>query len=304
MSSLSPGAFNLLVLIGGLLLLAGAIILALRPLQIAGYANIVLRNRSWWLIVIVFGGGMVAHPISAWLLVTALSLWSLHEFYRLVPGLQNSRLPLIGYGGVFLLTISASLGDTESFHLSLVGCLLATVILAVLEGEPRASIARIGSAMLGTVVITWTLAHLLLLRNASDGVTMVLLLCVLTALNDVFAYVAGRLWGRRRLAAQISPNKTLEGWLGGAFSTVLLAGLLCSWLALPLVLALVLGCGVACLGALGDLTISLFKRDVALKDTGTLLAGHGGLLDRLDSLLFVAPFSVYILRLFPLASGV
>lgn len=303
MSTLSSGAVHLLVLIGGLLLLAGAVILALRPLEIAGYANIVLRYRSWWLIVLIFGGGMVAHPLTAWLLVTVLGLWALHEYYRLVPGLRSSRLPLIGYGGVFLLTTSASLGRTEWFHMSLVGCLLASVILAVLEGEPRASIARVGSALLGTVMISWTLAHLLVLRNGADGVTMVLLLCVLTALNDVLAYVAGRLWGRRRLAARISPNKTVEGWLGGALGTVLVAMVLCPWVSLPPLHALALGGGVACLGVLGDLTISLFKRDVEVKDTGTLIAGHGGLLDRLDSLLFVAPFSAYILRLLPLASG-
>jgi phosphatidate cytidylyltransferase len=181
--------------------------------------------------------------------------------------------------------------------------LLATVILAVLEGEPRASIVRIGSALLGIVVVAWTLAHLLVLRNYSDGVTLVLLLSTLTALNDVFAYIAGRLWGRRQLAAKISPSKTVEGWLGGAAGTMLLAALLCSWLNLPPLHALTLGGGVACLGVLGDLAISLFKRDMEVKDTGTLIAGHGGLLDRLDSLLFVAPFSVYILQLFPLTSG-
>lgn len=304
MISLSSTTLHLFALIGGLLLVAGIIIAALRPLQIAGYANIVLRYRTWWVIVLVFAGGIAAHPLTAFTLMSGLSLWALREYYRLLPSLRGSRLPLVGYVAVPILNISASSGNAEWLHLALFGCLLATLLVAVGEGTPSGSIARIGSTMLGIVVIGWTLAHLLVLRNRPDGVTMIVFLALLTALNDILAYVAGRLWGKHQLAPQISPNKTVEGWLGSAFCTLVLASALHWLVGLSLLQTLALGGIVACFGVVGDLTISLFKRDSQIKDTGTGIPGHGGLLDRLDSLLLVVPLSVYALQLFTLISPV
>jgi phosphatidate cytidylyltransferase len=278
---------------------AGAILLALRPLRITGYANMLLRYRTWWLIVLVFGGGMVAHPVTAWVLVCVLSGWAWREYRRLVPTAVGSSLPWVGYGAALILPTSASLGGGSALQSALGVCLLAALIGAVLEGDPTASSARIGSTLLGIVLLPWALSHLLVLRAAPDGVALVLALSLLTGCNDVFAYVAGRLWGKRRLAPRISPNKTVAGWLGSGVATLVLAGLLHRWIALPLGHALALGAVVACLGVVGDLAISLLKRDGQVKDSGQSLPGHGGLLDRLDSLLLVAPVSVMLLERLP-----
>ncbi len=131
------------------------------------------------------------------------------------------------------------------------------------------------------------------------GPVMVLWLILMVCAADIGAYTAGRAFGRRKLAPRVSPGKTWEGALGGLLMVALVAAGGAFYFGLP-PLSVVFGCGVGIFSVIGDLTESMFKRAAALKDSGTLLPGHGGLLDRIDSVTAAAP--LYALGLF--GSGV
>ena len=176
--------------------------------------------------------------------------------------------------------------------LALAFATLALLSLAIfrpgpIEGAPRAA---------GVVVLAWLYCGLL--ASAVVGLRLrfgfgwVILVFVVTWANDTFAYFAGRLFGRHRLLERVSPRKTWEGFAGGALGSVagalVVRGLLLG--PVPLWAALAIAVGGAVLGPLGDLAESMLKRAAGAKDSGRLIPGHGGLLDRIDALLFVAPW--------------
>ena len=156
---------------------------------------------------------------------------------------------------------------------------------------------------IATVTFSWLYIGLLLstlvgLRRVDGhGASWVVLAFVVTWANDTFAYFAGRAFGRHRMLERISPKKTWEGFAGGAVGSIV-GALVCRWIlpGLDLLTALeavVIGAGAAVLGPLGDFCESMVKRAAGVKDSGKLIPGHGGLLDRIDALLFVAPW-IYV----------
>ena len=164
-----------------------------------------------------------------------------------------------------------------------------------LENAPR----RIGMAVLGVVYPGLLLSALVPLRGLDRGEWWIILALTVTWLNDTGAYFAGRAFGRRKLYARISPSKTWEGAIGGAAGSILGALIVQQlWLPrLPAWGAALVGVGAAVLGPIGDLSESMLKRAFGAKDSGRLLPGHGGILDRIDALLFNAPFVLLCARL-------
>lgn len=160
---------------------------------------------------------------------------------------------------------------------------------------------ELGLLLFGFLYIVLPLAHLALLRDLSHGARWVLLVLFMVMLNDSCAYFTGTFFGRKKLYPTVSPNKSVEGAVGGLVGSVLAAGLayltFMSWTDLvpsvPLVPLLFLGLVVGVVAELGDLFESLLKRSFGVKDSGTLIPGHGGILDRLDSLLFAFPLTYY-----------
>jgi len=145
------------------------------------------------------------------------------------------------------------------------------------------------------------LAHLVASTGGfARGPQVVLWLALMVCAADIGAYFAGRRFGRRKLAPRVSPGKTWEGAAGGLIMVCLVAWAGAVYFSLPVLFALAFGCGVGIFSIVGDLTESMFKRAASLKDSGTLLPGHGGLMDRLDSVTAAAP--LYALALF--GSGV
>ena len=176
--------------------------------------------------------------------------------------------------------------------LALAFAILALLSLAIfrpgpLEGAPRAA---------GVVVLAWLYCGLLpstvVGLRLRFGFGWVILVFVVTWANDTFAYFAGRLFGRHKLLERVSPRKTWEGFAGGALGSVAGALVVRALLLgpVPLWAALAVAAGGAVLGPLGDLAESMLKRAAGVKDSGRLIPGHGGLLDRIDALLFVAPW--------------
>ncbi len=175
---------------------------------------------------------------------------------------------------------------------ALAGALIALLAIQLLRDGPLEEVPL----SVGAVVLAWIYCGLIIssvvelrLRFGSGWVIM---LFVVTWMNDTLAYFAGRAFGRHKLHPRISPKKTWEGFAGGAVGSVL-GALVVKWLLLPQLgtwACFGIGAGGAVLGPLGDLAESMLKRSAGVKDSGRIIPGHGGLLDRIDALLFVAPW--------------
>ncbi len=210
-------------------------------------------------------------------------------------GANRIHLPVVpvAIGGVAIL-VAAFAGGPEAMVVSL-GLTVLAVMAWRLPDEPPGDVAAATAGVFTTLYVPFLTAFSLLLLRENDGADRVVVFVLLTALSDVGGYAAGVLFGRHPLAASISPKKSWEGFAG--------SGLFCvtgGAVALPLLLggSAVVGaaCGLAVVltATLGDLGESMIKRDLDIKDMGSLLPGHGGIMDRLDSLLPVAPV-IYVL---------
>lgn len=237
-----------------------------------------------------------------WLAALAIvaSLIALHEFYVMARSLRP--LVLAGYAGAVLALVGAEAGGAVwLLGGALVTLPLAFVFYGIADTRQSATVA-VGTTVLGVVWIPVALGHLLLLRDVPDHGRLAVLTVLLVVFADSSAaYLVGRLVGRHRLAPSISPGKTVEGFVAGAVAAVAVAffalyeereSFLAIWQ------ALLLGAILAAAEVLGDLFESSFKRDLHVKDSGRLLAGHGGMLDRIDSLLFAGPAALYAVLAF------
>jgi phosphatidate cytidylyltransferase len=237
------------------------------------------------LFLVIEGGAVFAVGLFA------IGCVCMHELYGMYERARPVRL-----GGYIALAglLAAALYGSQARVL-----LAASAVLPVLFGltllQRRPSAGGLALTLLGIYWIGFALAHAVLLRELPHGEGIVIDVLVGTFLGDTGAYLGGRLFGKRPLAPSISPNKTVEGLAIGMACTVLsvwFAGRYQDWL--PGAHALVLGLGVAVFAPIGDLFESFVKRQAGTKDTGSLLGAHGGLLDRLDAVLFSAVVGYYI----------
>jgi phosphatidate cytidylyltransferase len=221
----------------------------------------------------------------------ALGCICMHELYGMYERVGPVRLA--GFIALAGLLVAAHYGGQAQVLLVAVGVLPMLFCLTLVQRHP--SVGGMALTLLGIYWIGFGLAHAVLLRGLPHGEGIVIDVLVGTFLGDTGAYFGGRLFGRRALAPKISPNKTVEGLLIGMAATVLsvwFAGRYQDWL--PGSHALVLGLGIAMFAPLGDLFESFVKRQAGTKDTGRLLGAHGGVLDRLDAVLFTAVVGYYI----------
>jgi phosphatidate cytidylyltransferase len=232
-----------------------------------------------------------------WLFALAAiaTLLALHEYWLMARSL--APLALAGYIGAGLALVGA---QASGIGWMLGGVLstfaLAFVLKAISEARPAAT-AAVSSTVTGALWIGGGLGFLLLLRNLpAHG--MLALYTVLLAVwaGDTFAYLGGRLVGRHKMAPATSPGKTWEGFVFGTAATIFVAFVALyksHFLSIPQSIAL--GVALAVAAPLGDLYESLLKRDAGVKDSGHLLGGHGGVLDRLDAFFFAAPAAYFVI---------
>ena len=231
-----------------------------------------------------------------WLFTLALigALLALHELYSVGRGLRP--IVLGGYVGLVLTLVGVEVGGMPW----MVGGLFSTVLAAFVvfgfsDARPSAT-AAISLTVLGVVWVGGGIAHVLLLRDIPiDGRLVVFTVLIAVFADDTAAYIVGRAIGRHKMAPRISPGKSWEGFVGGAAAAMAVAffamydqGFLSNWEAVAL------GAAVAISSTIGDLFESAIKRDLGVKDSGRLLAGHGGVLDRVDSLLWAGPAAYYV----------
>lgn len=239
---------------------------------------------GWWLFGLAVVGGLLA----------------LHELYVIARGLRP--LVLAGYVGFVLALLGLQLGGTPWF---LGGVLSTFVLMFVVFGlsDVRASAtASFGATLLGVVWVGAGIGGLLLVRDIPEsGFVAVIAVLFTVFAADTGAFFVGRAVGRHKLAPSISPGKSWEGFVGGVVSAVLVSFVVLyddrdEFLSIPE--SLVLGAVIALASVLGDLFESAVKRDLQVKDSGKLLAGHGGMLDRLDSLLWAGPAAYFVILAF------
>lgn len=294
-----------LAVIFALLLLAtlvGSVLRWRKPER--NWRELTQRIQTWWLIILLFSLALLSPPWLALTFFALVSFMALKEFLTLVPSRQADRMPVlwmfiaipvnywligIGWYGLYIIFIP-------------VYAFLFLPARMVIAGDTQGFLHRAAQHHWGLMTTVFAFSHVAFLLvlpadGQQSGALLVLFLVGLTEFNDIAQYLWGKSLGRVKVTPTVSPNKTLAGLLGGIGSTALAA-----WLLGPLMtplsgpMALLAGLVIGCAGFCGDVVMSAVKRDIGVKDSGTLLPGHGGLLDRLDSLIFTAPVFFHFIR--------
>ena len=249
-----------------------------------------------WLLLLLSGSFLVF-----WGVVVIIAILGSREYYQMVAGEEYSNLDQNVLSLIAALPILSTLFARSDTFLLGPYILLAFAILVLFvmynyaRFENPSDILIIG--VFGIVYLGFFSSHLVLIHTVPGGTGWLILLTAITAGSDTGAYWIGRRWGKNKLCPSISPRKTKEGAVGGVCGG-LLAALIVFWcLDVRTSVLMVLGLSIALsvIGMVGDLLESIIKRGTDTKDSGTILRGHGGILDRVDSLLFAGPFLYYII---------
>ena len=293
------------ILTTALLVIGGSTIAVLR----LGFAKEVSQAwdsyRGWLLIVPVIATSLFAGRAVTILFFAGISMVAFTEYAR-ATGLHRDLLMtftgLAGIVGVAVVTLARDPttgrnGWYELFMAAPVFVSAAILLASILRNRPEGQLQAVALSVFGFLYIGWMFGHVAYLANTGNAYGYLLFLIFAVELNDIAAFNCGKLFGRRALCANVSPQKTREGALGAVVISALFP--LAVRFALPefsalecVVAGLIIGIG----GHLGDLSISIIKRDLGIKDMGTLLRGHGGVLDRIDSLLYTAPLFFHFTR--------
>lgn len=295
--------------VGGVLIVATLVSAILRARLGATpvIENLRQRTWTWWGMSIVFALAAWLGNTAATILFGLISFGALREFITLTPTRRADHRAL--FWVFFVLTplhyVFVGTGNYGMFSILIpVYVFLFLPTRMVFSGDTTCFLERAAKVQWGLMVCVYCLSHavavLMLPIHALKTGNMSLLLwfLIVTQLNDVLQYTWGKLLGRRKIAPLVSPNKTWEGFLGGTACATLIGAIL--WWATPYSWwqAGLMSLGVALLGFFGGLTMSAIKRDRGVKDFGQVLQGHGGFLDRVDSLCFAAPVFFHATRYF------
>jgi phosphatidate cytidylyltransferase len=260
------------------------------------------RTRAWWVMVAVFGGALLLGAPAVILLFALLSFMALREFWTLAPSRPGDQRALFLSFFVVLPVQYLLLADGWYGLFSIfipVYAFLALPAISTLAGDTEAFLSRSARVQWGLMLGVYALSHapgLYLLDTPVPSSHLLLYLVAVVQLSDVLQYVFGKLFGRRRLSPSISPSKTIEGLAGGGLSAVLVGVALSGLTPFSLPAAALMSAAIVIAGFFGGFVLSAVKRDLGAKDWGTMIEGHGGVLDRLDSIIFSAPIFFHLVR--------
>ena len=270
-------------------------------------ANMNQRIKAWWVMCAVFAVAVVTGGIGSIILFALLSFLALREFITLVDsGRADHRALLIAFFVALpaqYVLVGIGWYGLFSILIPVYAFLLIPGVLAII-GETENFLQRTATIQWGLAICVYAISHapalLFLEIPGYDGREALLLffLVLVVQLSDVLQYVFGKLFGRHRIAPRVSPNKTWEGFAGGVAGATAIGTAL--WWATPFspLEAAAMSLLVALSGFLGGLVMAAIKRDRGVKDYGALIPGHGGVLDRIDSLTFAAPVFFHVTRFF------
>lgn len=298
---MDPLLLDYVWILGGCLLLAAVGIYSAGRLG-RDVARVWPTYRSWLVIiplaVVVIGLGRVSVVIG----VAALSLTGIYEFAR-AAGLDRHRWMVWGTAALAVATYAKVLlpgGDgSPGWWAGFVAMPMVAVVvlfaIPVLRNKSSGALEATSLSLVGYLLVGWMLAHVAWIANLPQATGTLLFLLFAVEVTDIAAFSFGSLLGRHKLCPEISPNKTWEGALGALAVAMLLPWLMRFSLPAEVSTATLLlaGAAIGIGGQLGDLSVSLIKRNLGVKDMGTLIPGHGGVLDRIDSLLLAGPLFFY-----------
>lgn len=272
-----------------------------------GLKEVEMRIRSWWVMFIIFTFALIIHSTISLIFMALLCFLALKEYFSLIPFNRAHRLVLfwaymtipiqfsliyLGWYGMFIVFIPVYM-------------FLLIPIQAIIVGETKNFLRSIATVQWGVMLMVFGLSHLAFLlvlpgrEESVAGAGLVLFLVVLTQANDVAQFIWGKMLGKKKIIPKVSPNKTWAGFIGGVLTTTVLAVILAPLITpFSLLASIIAGLYIGLTGFIGDVNISALKRDLNIKDTSAIIPGHGGILDRVDSLTYTAPLFFHFTRYF------
>ena len=295
-----------LLIIGGLLLFAGVVLGILKALG-RDVTSMGRTYRGWLVMVPIVLGTIFLGREATIIGVMVLAIFGFKEFARATGLYDDWWLTGIVYLAIAALALVSLTSDPRLDRLGWYGMFMALpvyviaaiLLIPIIRNRAKGQLQQVALAIVGFVYFGWMFSHLGFLANTPHAYGYLLYLVFAVEINDIAAFTFGKLFGSRKLRENISPNKTVAGSLGAVGVSLMVPWLLSfsfdHFEPLHLIVAgLVVGVG----GQLGDLVISYIKRDIGIKDMGSAISGHGGVLDRVDSMIFVAPIFFHFVRWF------
>lgn len=257
------------------------------------------RYFAWFLIIPPILIPLLYSTIIFQAVIFIISIFAYREYANVVGLWKDKYYSIFCYLGITATFVPVFISRFGFFQVMPIYLVVFSLLIPIMRGEFEHMIQKACLAILGVIYFGWFFAHIAYMKNLDNGIAYIFFLLILTEVNDASAYIFGKLFGKNKLLPKISPNKTNEGLLGGLLVVV---GL--SFFLKPItpqfhplhriIFATIISVGGTC----GDLVMSFIKRDLQIKDFGRILPGHGGLMDRFDSVVFVAPLFFHIVNLF------
>lgn len=284
--------------------LYGVIFLAMGVLKFLQFMkkdveNFLIRLRAFFVMVLLFTGAFCSNKLCAFLFIMLISYLSLKEFLSVIPTRKTDRRVMLwAYLAIPVQFYIIYINWVTLFYLFIplymfILLSMRMVMVSNTDGFLK-NLAVLQWGLMTTVYSLGYLAMLLIIPNQYNphggGLGLIFFILFITIFNDCMQMICGKLLGKHKIIPKVSPNKTWEGFIGGVIATTLMSAGLAPFLT-PLTLGQSVfgGAVLAVFGFFGDVTMSAIKRDMGVKDTSNLIPGHGGILDRLDSLIFTAP---------------
>lgn len=261
------------------------------------------RTKSWWLMATVFIGATIFNTNISYIAIALLSFFAFRELYSLLGFRESDRraifwaflsipvqyyLAYIGWYGAYIIFIPVVM-------------FLLLPLRLVLKGDTNGIVKSMATLQWILMLTVFGISHMAYLLSLPElegfdngGRALLLFLVFLTEINDVMQFTWGKLFGKHKIIPKVSPNKTWEGFIGGVISTTIIGYFLGFLTPLEDIEVLLVSFTIAVTGFVGDIVMSSVKRDVGIKDTGSVIPGHGGILDRIDSLAYTAPAFFHI----------
>ena len=290
----------------GLIVVSGLILVVLTYGFKKNLSGVWRTYRGWLVMAPLVLGAVFAGRLAVIIGVGLLSLAGFKEYARATGLYRNWAMVLAAYAGIVAVTMLSAMRDPRTppnwgwyglFMVVPIYVITLILLIPIIQNRSKGQLQNMALAIQGFILLGWMVAHIGFLANSPHAYGYILFLVLAVEVGDVAAFVSGKLFGKRKLRDQISPNKTWGGSLGALAVGMALPWVL--WFGFPhfeplhlLLAGLIVGIG----GQVGDLTISVIKRDLGVKDMGVLIPGHGGLLDRMDSLIFAGPLFLHMVR--------
>ena len=292
-------------LIFGLLVFATVLFWIMGKVKPQGdFSELKMRTRSWWLMATIFVLATILHPVITFISLGLLSFFALRELSSISKNVREAdrRVLIWCFLSIPIQYYLAYIGQYSLFLIFIpVFMYLWIPFMLAIIGETE-DISRSMSVLPTQLMFTvFGVSHLAFLVSLPDiegfdvgGRALLLFIVFITEMNDNFQFTWGKLLGRYKIIPKVSPNKTWEGLIGGVITTVIV-GYFLRFLTPFSEIEILIVCGViAITGFIGDVVVSAIKRDIGIKDTGSAIPGHGGILDRIDSLALTGPVFFHI----------